>query len=541
MRRTGVPIIDRVIGGIAPGLPLVLAGPAGCGRTVLALQLAAAALRAREIVIVLTGEPAPLLLSQATTLGVDLEGAVRSEQLILLEIDPRASASLAGAGGAAFGEAILAEHPSASLIVVDPFTAFTRSLLDEAPLRAAARELVSATPHSSLVLTVETDRGGVGAPVERVLSEVCGALLMLERGDDGRRTLRVAKTRAGAGAAEALEFAIGAQGAELVRDLPGGRARTAAAPPQPAATARVAGDVAPAAPVAPPADDPGLPADEAVPRRRRVLVVDEDEASLSRMRAWLETDWEVTTAGDGFEALTVLLGEKPDLVVLDMELSRVTGREVLNALHRAAQRLPILALTGPVDRQGQRLAPLALGAADLLAKPVQPFELRHKVGLLLRLDGPPTRTLEVEQARELFAVSSRTRLIPAADFRARLDRVCAFGESVGVPSTLLALDAPSSECFDHALAAADELLRFEDSLLRISKRRGVLLLVAADPSDADAVVSRLAERLVDEGRARHGLRWRAHEARPAAEIGDWRALFRDLDDLGTQSADGDAS
>jgi KaiC/GvpD/RAD55 family RecA-like ATPase len=91
LRRAGVPVVDRVVGGIAPGLPLVLAGPAGCGRTVLALQLAAAALREEGIVIMLTAEPAPLLLRQAETLDVDLEAAVCSEQLLLLEIDPRAS------------------------------------------------------------------------------------------------------------------------------------------------------------------------------------------------------------------------------------------------------------------------------------------------------------------------------------------------------------------------------------------------------------------------------------------------------------------
>ena len=94
MRRTGVAVVDHVIGGLAPGLPLVLAGPPGCGRTVLSLQITAAALRANDIVAFLSSEPAPLLLRQAHTLSLDLEAAVRSGQLILLEIDPRASAGL---------------------------------------------------------------------------------------------------------------------------------------------------------------------------------------------------------------------------------------------------------------------------------------------------------------------------------------------------------------------------------------------------------------------------------------------------------------
>lgn len=126
MRRTGVAVLDRVIGGLAPGLPLVLSGPSGCGRTVLTLELAAAALAGDGIVVLLTAEPAPLLLRQAETLGVDLRAAVDSEQLLLLEIDARAPASLATAGGRAFGEAVLAEHPAVSVVLIDPFTSLTR-------------------------------------------------------------------------------------------------------------------------------------------------------------------------------------------------------------------------------------------------------------------------------------------------------------------------------------------------------------------------------------------------------------------------------
>ncbi|MFQ5416085.1 MAG: hypothetical protein ACE5FL_03445, partial [Myxococcota bacterium] len=75
--------MDHVIGGMAPGLPVVLAGASGCGRTVIALQIAASWLRENEIVAFLSAEPSPLLLRQAATLGADLEGPVHSEQLVL--------------------------------------------------------------------------------------------------------------------------------------------------------------------------------------------------------------------------------------------------------------------------------------------------------------------------------------------------------------------------------------------------------------------------------------------------------------------------
>jgi KaiC/GvpD/RAD55 family RecA-like ATPase len=156
-----------VIGGLAPGLPLVIAGPPGCGRTVLSLQLAAAALADSDIVAFLSGEPAALLLRQAESLGLALEAYVSSGQLLLLELDPRAPASLQSAGGKALVESIRAEHPSVSLIVIDPFTALTTGLIEEAPLRALARDLIAATPRATLVLTVETERPDADAPVER--------------------------------------------------------------------------------------------------------------------------------------------------------------------------------------------------------------------------------------------------------------------------------------------------------------------------------------------------------------------------------------
>ena len=197
MRRTGVAVVDHVIGGLAPGLPLVLAGPPGCGRTVLALQIAGAALRENDIVAFLSSEPASLLLRQAETLGLDLEAAVRTGQLLMLELDPRASAGLNAAGGKALVDAIVAEHPAISLVLIDAFTALTAEILDESRLRSVVRDLIAATPRTKLVLTVATERPVLDAPVERTLAEVCGSFLVLERRKDGRRVLRIAKTRAG--------------------------------------------------------------------------------------------------------------------------------------------------------------------------------------------------------------------------------------------------------------------------------------------------------------------------------------------------------
>jgi CheY-like chemotaxis protein/KaiC/GvpD/RAD55 family RecA-like ATPase len=536
-----------VIGGLAPGLPLVLSGPSGCGRTVLTLELAAAALAGRGIAMLLTAEPAPLLLRQADTLGIDLRGAVESEQLLLLELDARAPASLAAAGGRAFGETLLAEHPAVSMVLIDPFTALTREILDEAPLRAVARELVAALPRASLVLGVETGRPGIEAPVERVLSEVCGSFVSLGRDAEGRRTLSVGKTRAGAGAAEAVEFRIGERGTELVRELEAasGRGAGGATAPGPASPPRAAARPAPA-PVPEAAPAAATPAAEAAPAGRRkrrpddpatILLVEDDASLRAKLCAWLEPRHAVVVATDGLQALSALLGGKPDCIVLELGMSRITGYEVLATLHRAAQAIPILVLAESTRRASERVGPLVLGAADVLAKPVQAFELLHKVDILLRLEGPPPTLVDPDDAQVLFGSVSPTRTLAAPEFRDRLARACAFGSRFGTPSTLLALSAPASGPIDAVVAAADRQLRFEDAALLVSKSRALLLLVAAEPGVAPRVVKRLVESVEKTGASAQGLCWRAWEARPPEEIGDWRTLFRDLEEIDAEDAE----
>jgi DNA-binding response OmpR family regulator/KaiC/GvpD/RAD55 family RecA-like ATPase len=548
--------VDHVIGGLAPGLPLVIAGPAGCGRTVLALQLVAAGLAQDNIVALLSAEPAPLLLRQAETLGLDLESPVQGEQLILLELDPLGPSSLAAAGGRALVEAILREHPAIGMIVIDPFTAVTTELVDEVALRAVARDMLAAAPRTTLVLTVETERPMMDAPVERVLSEVCGSFLTLGRRKSGARTLSVGKTRAGAGRAEAIEFTIGTSGAELVREIlaesveavrPSPVGSLGPAAPSPASAVPLAQATVPAPAVfAPPAQPEvavGRPleptaASSAEPAREPdagaepapllVLVVDEDEAARASYTEWLEQRYRVVTASDGLNAMALLLSERPDLIVLDLALSRVSGLELLTALRRAGQTVPVLVVTQRGDRPGERLGPLVLGASDVLIKPVPRFELLQKVETVARLSGPPPQLMDLDDAQALFGHAGSTRQLSPADFRDRLNRACDFGARFGVPSSLLAIAAGTAELLDRVAETGDELLRFEDATLVLSKRRLLVLLVATDPSYGPLVVERLAKALAEQDGAQPDLEWSVHAVAPADQVGDFRSLFQDL-------------
>jgi DNA-binding response OmpR family regulator/KaiC/GvpD/RAD55 family RecA-like ATPase len=529
-----VAVVDHVIGGIAPGLPLVLAGPPGCGRTVLALQIADAALRENDIVAFLSSEPAPLLIRQAQTLGLDLESPARSGQLLMLELDPRASAAINAVGGKALIDAIAAEHPAVSLVLIDAFTALSAEILDESRLRSVVRDLIAATSRSSLVLTVETERPVLDAPVERTLAEVCGSFLVLERRKDGRRVLRIAKTRAGAGRAEAVEFEIGKEGSRLLRELRPEVAEEAGAEAPPGVSRAPARE--PAAPVVEAAaralSTPERIAPAATGGARRdgpatILLIDDDAAVRESFGTWLEERYRIVTASDGFQGVAKLLGERPDLIVLDLVLPRVSGYEVIVALHQANSAIPILVVTSRIERRGDRLGPIVLGATDVLQKPVDRFELLHKIETALRLALPEKPSADPIDAGTLFAPTSSSRMLSIGEFRDRARRAAAFGASYGTPSTLAALEAPSGDVLDRIAGAADRVLRLEDALVAVSKRRLLVLLVAADLEQAPPVVGRLLVAAgVDLTPA--GTRVAFTLATPSDES-DWKESFEQLE------------
>jgi DNA-binding response OmpR family regulator/KaiC/GvpD/RAD55 family RecA-like ATPase len=527
-----VAVVDHVIGGLAPGLPLVVAGPPGCGRTVLALEIAAAALRENDIVAFLSSEPAPLLLRQAQTLGLDLDPPVRGGQLLLLELDPRASAGLNAAGGKALVDAILAEHPAVSLLVIDAFTALTAEILDESRLRSVARDLVAATPRTSLVLTAQTERPALDAPIERTLAEVCGSFLVLERRKDGRRVLRIAKTRAGAGRAEAVEFEIGPAGTRLLRAVrPEALAEVAPAAlpdPAPRAPRAESADAAPAPPARSPVAEPAPAPEPRAGGPAKLLLIDDDAGAREEFCAWLADRYRVVTASDGFQGVAKLLGERPDLIILDLVLPRVSGYEVIAALHQANAAIPILVVASRIERRGDRLGPIVLGATDVLQKPVDRFELLHKVETALRLAvaTPPVPVDPVDAGR-LFAPTSVSRVLSVGEFRDRARRATEFGARFGTPSTLVAVEAPAGDVLDRIAGAADRVLRLEDALLAVSKRRLLVLLVAADLEQARAVIRRLlAAASLDAEPLR--VRVAVDAASPSDET-DWKELFERLE------------
>ncbi len=114
-----------------------------------------------------------------------------------------------------------------------------------------------------------------------------------------------------------------------------------------------------------------------------ILIVDDEPKIVRLARDYLEKNgYRVITAGDGQSALAAARREKPDLVVLDLMLPNIDGREVCRILRRESD-VPIIMLTALAEEADQVVG-LELGADDYITKPFSPRALVARVRAMLR-------------------------------------------------------------------------------------------------------------------------------------------------------------
>ena len=115
-----------------------------------------------------------------------------------------------------------------------------------------------------------------------------------------------------------------------------------------------------------------------------ILLVDDETAITDNLAPFLgRSGFAVAVAANGEQALEKVASEKPDLLVLDVLMPRLDGREVLRQLRQAGNWIPIILLTQVGEASD---APMALeeGADDYLNKPFDPHEMVARIRAVLR-------------------------------------------------------------------------------------------------------------------------------------------------------------
>ena len=136
---------------------------------------------------------------------------------------------------------------------------------------------------------------------------------------------------------------------------------------------------------------------------RSVLVVDDEPTIAEVVARYLErAGYRVLIAADGEEALDAVAVERPDLVVLDLMLPRLSGLEVMRRLRARDGGGPPVVLLTAKDEESDRVGGLRLGADDYVVKPFSAAELVARVDAVLRR---AERLVEPDATIELPALS----------------------------------------------------------------------------------------------------------------------------------------
>jgi excisionase family DNA binding protein len=133
----------------------------------------------------------------------------------------------------------------------------------------------------------------------------------------------------------------------------------------------------------------GIPTDALESGRRKALIVDDDEELVELIRDALEADgrFEIRVANNGFDAGMMVREYHPDIIVLDVMLPDINGKEVCQRVRSdpALDDVKIICISGMVEQD--KIEELkASGANDFMQKPFEVESLIERICLLLDVE-----------------------------------------------------------------------------------------------------------------------------------------------------------
>jgi putative two-component system response regulator len=142
-------------------------------------------------------------------------------------------------------------------------------------------------------------------------------------------------------------------------------------------------------------------------RTKEILIVDDNPASLKQIGAYLTGVYGFSMAKSGEQALKICARERPDLILLDIDMPDMDGFEVIEKLksNPILENIPVIFLTGSRGIETEAKG-LESGARDFIKKPVEKGILLHRLSLHLRISSYQARLADsIMRLTESFALS----------------------------------------------------------------------------------------------------------------------------------------
>ena len=132
-------------------------------------------------------------------------------------------------------------------------------------------------------------------------------------------------------------------------------------------------------------------------RKESILVIDDDKLNIIALTRILGSDYQVYFEGDGESGIKAARTFKPDLILLDVVMPKMTGFEVIKILKADEEtaNIPVIFLTGRRDVQDEE-AGFVLGAIDYITKPFSASVVKLRVSNQLKI---------ITQMRQIYSLS----------------------------------------------------------------------------------------------------------------------------------------
>ncbi len=221
-------------------------------------------------------------------------------------------------------------------------------------------------------------------------------------------------------------------------------------------------------------------------RTATILVIDDKEDNRLLIRHLFDTpDYRVIEAPDGVRGLELAHAERPDCILLDLEMPELGGFEVLERLERdpQARQIPVIILTASDERLDTMERALRGGAVDYITKPISPLRIA------IRVRGAIERGRLLKEVEDLRA--SFTSML-VHDLRGPLTVITAYLDMLQQPATG-ALTDTQRRYLQKMKASTARMIQLIGEILDLSKLEAGRLALTLQPMDLAAVVALVLE------------------------------------------------